>query len=200
MFFGTQCSNEFWTIVTRLASGDDCSEEKKESVFQEDVSEQTDFASDSRVQTSTAMEISPSVEAHTCRCLVTGNSISVGRSEDVYDKTEQLTASLTDCVIYVAVAGRWSLAVNDLFFTSLPAGRSLCSRLLGRMLPVNHRQVTVRSLVPTVIDLTMTKATFLSASLYFSKIGAYWDRLCRDVVGRWLVGCHARALWPNDAS
>ena len=28
---------------------------------------------------------------------------------------------------------------------------------------------------------------FLSASLYFSKRGAYWDRLCRDVVGRWLV-------------
>jgi len=28
---------------------------------------------------------------------------------------------------------------------------------------------------------------FLSASLYFSKRGAYWDRLCPDVVGRWLV-------------
>jgi len=27
---------------------------------------------------------------------------------------------------------------------------------------------------------------FLSASLYFSKRGAYWDRLCRDVVGRLL--------------
>ena len=27
----------------------------------------------------------------------------------------------------------------------------------------------------------------LSASLYVSKRGAYWDRLCRDVVGRWLV-------------
>ena len=46
----------------------------------------------------------------------------------------------------------------------------------------------------------------LSASLYFSKRGAYWDRLCRDVVGRWslvgwsLVGCHVRALWPNGAS
>ena len=33
----------------------------------------------------------------------------------------------------------------------------------------------------------------LSASLYFSKRGAY--RLCRDV-----VGCYARALWPNGAS
>ena len=45
----------------------------------------------------------------------------------------------------------------------------------------------------------------LSASLYVSKRGAYWDRLCRDVVGRWLVGwlvvgCHARARWPNGAS
>ena len=30
---------------------------------------------------------------------------------------------------------------------------------------------------------------FMSTSLYFSKRGAYWDRLCRDVVGRWsLVG------------
>jgi len=28
--------------------------------------------------------------------------------------------------------------------------------------------------------------TFLSASLYFSKRGAYRDRMCRDVVGRWL--------------
>ena len=35
---------------------------------------------------------------------------------------------------------------------------------------------------------------FLSASLYFSKRGAYWDRLCRDVVGRWsLVGWLSRA-------
>ena len=30
--------------------------------------------------------------------------------------------------------------------------------------------------------------TFISASLYVSKRGAYWDRLCRDVVGHWLVG------------
>ena len=47
--------------------------------------------------------------------------------------------------------------------------------------------------------------TFLSASLYVSKRGAYWDRLCRDVVGWliigcWLFGCHAHALWPNGAS
>ena len=49
--------------------------------------------------------------------------------------------------------------------------------------------------------LILVYLRFLSASLYFSKRGAYWDRLCRDVVGRWLlVGCHARALWPNGAS
>jgi len=30
------------------------------------------------------------------------------------------------------------------------------------------------------------RVCFLSASLYFSKRGAYWDRLCRDVAG-WLV-------------
>ena len=29
--------------------------------------------------------------------------------------------------------------------------------------------------------------TLLSASLYVSKRGAYWDRLCRDVVGRLVV-------------
>jgi len=34
---------------------------------------------------------------------------------------------------------------------------------------------------------TVLVLVFLSASLYFSKRGAYWDRLCRDVVGRWLV-------------
>ena len=33
---------------------------------------------------------------------------------------------------------------------------------------------------------TNHRSPFLSASLYFSKRGAYWDRLCRDVVG-WLV-------------
>ena len=52
------------------------------------------------------------------------------------------------------------------------------------------------------VNLPVVRAVyFLSASLYVSKRGAYWDRLCRDVVGRWLVvGCHARALWPNGAS
>ena len=51
-----------------------------------------------------------------------------------------------------------------------------------------------------VLKKILRTSFFLSASLYVSKRGAYWDRLCRDVIGRWLVGCHARALWPNGAS
>ena len=39
----------------------------------------------------------------------------------------------------------------------------------------------------TQVRLTAS-IVILSASLYFSKRGAYWDRLCSDVVGRWLVG------------
>ena len=39
---------------------------------------------------------------------------------------------------------------------------------------------------------------FLSASLYVSKKSAYWDRLCREVVGCWsLVGC-CRVLSLSD--
>jgi len=39
---------------------------------------------------------------------------------------------------------------------------------------------------------------FLSASLYFSKRGAYWDRLCRDVVGRWLSRvCTGQTVHPR---
>ena len=64
--------------------------------------------------------------------------------------------------------------------------------------------IKILSLVESTMMFTTT--SLLSASLYVSKRGAYWDRLCRDVVGRWLVGrwslvvgCHARALWPNGA-
>ena len=39
---------------------------------------------------------------------------------------------------------------------------------------------------PRISNLSIKTRSFLSASLYFSKSGAYWDRLCRDVVG-WLV-------------
>jgi len=65
--------------------------------------------------------------------------------------------------------------------------------LQNHLLHVYARNISIFALLRLV--------GFLSASLYFSKRGAYWDRLCRDVVGRWsLVGCHARALWPNGAS
>ena len=37
-----------------------------------------------------------------------------------------------------------------------------------------------------IINSQHKRAWFLSASLYVSKRGTYWDRLCRDVVG-WLV-------------
>ena len=64
------------------------------------------------------------------------------------------------------------------------------SRLIGMM----HRRPTRcihKKTRPTTFEHSVIKpqlkASFLSASLYFSKSGAYWDRLCRDVVGRWLV-------------
>ena len=47
--------------------------------------------------------------------------------------------------------------------------------------------VTVWLWTPQSTDLYWS-CVFLSASLYDCKRGAYWDRLCRDVVGRWLVG------------
>ena len=39
------------------------------------------------------------------------------------------------------------------------------------------------------------KNAFLSASLYVSKRGAYWDRLCRDVVGQVQVYWRIIAIW-----
>ena len=65
-----------------------------------------------------------------------------------------------------------------------------------------HCNSVCLAVLPFVMSRNIWKChQFLSASLYFSKRGDYWDRLCRDVVGRWsLVGCHARALWPNGAS
>ena len=74
---------------------------------------------------------------------------------------------------------------------------------------LNKTKLSLVSLPCTTSDQQVDHThgpSFLSASLYVSKRGAYWDRLCRDVVGRWLVGrwlvvgCHVRALWPNGAS
>jgi len=69
------------------------------------------------------------------------------------------------------------------------------------IMPLNSLGGSTMQCAQGEVCLTPLLLLLLSASLYFSKRGAYWDRLCRDVVGRWsLVGCHARALWPNGAS
>ena len=57
------------------------------------------------------------------------------------------------------------------------------------------REVTLSFMDILTALIYLLTSTLLSASLYVSKRGAYWDRLCRDV-----VGCHAHALWPNGAS
>ena len=63
-----------------------------------------------------------------------------------------------------------------------------------------YTKLTVHTVTPPMIFLYIHNESetvwpvlsmywlFLSASSYVSKRGAYWDRLCRDVVGRWLVG------------
>ena len=61
----------------------------------------------------------------------------------------------------------------------------------SRTKPANHVHLETANNVCTIVYLSVTNAcqtssSFLSASLYVSKRGAYWDRLCRDVVGRWL--------------
>ena len=44
-----------------------------------------------------------------------------------------------------------------------------------------------KQMITVWIFTTNVLLTLLSASLYVSKRGAYWDRLCRDVVGRCLL-------------
>jgi len=73
--------------------------------------------------------------------------------------------------------------------------RGSCTRL--EQPPASCRRCAVTSFLPEPLEdmavwtdtdliLRLHFISFLSASLYFSKRGAYWDRLCRDVVGRWL--------------
>ena len=50
-----------------------------------------------------------------------------------------------------------------------------------------------------IVCLCLAYCTLLSASLYVSKRGAYWDRLCRDVVGRWLVCRWLVGRWLSRA-
>ena len=55
-------------------------------------------------------------------------------------------------------------------------------------LPVIHYLHSGADVIWCVALTCVFFSVLLSASLYVSKRGAYWDRLCRDVVGRWLVG------------
>ena len=90
----------------------------------------------------------------------------------------------------------WSIMFVLLFVTLLPwlreNGNFPCPYL------VSWGQPTWHGLGLTIADQSMkipilVDSILLSASLYVSKRGAYWDRLCRDVVGRWLVGWLSRA-------
>ena len=97
-----------------------------------------------------------------------------------------------------------------------PVGKAvrLLNGATGTVATCNHGCKAKQSNQGCVMDdvyVFILYMQFLSASFYVSKRGTYWDRLCRDVVGRWLVGrwlvgrwlvvgCHARALWPNGAS
>ena len=54
---------------------------------------------------------------------------------------------------------------------------------------------TCRSCGRSYITCSLPNIDFLSASLYVSKRGAYSDRLCRDVVGRWLSRACTVAKW-----
>ena len=64
-----------------------------------------------------------------------------------------------------------------------PYSCTLCSKSFGfsyLLLAHMHSHVICAQSCPS------RWKSLLSASLYFSKRGAYWDRLWRDVVGRWL--------------
>jgi len=52
--------------------------------------------------------------------------------------------------------------------------------------------IIIPSAILKIVFRQISFILFLSASLYVSKRGAYWDRLCRDVVGR-SVGWLSRA-------
>jgi len=83
-----------------------------------------------------------------------------------------LTQQTTWCQVHVL-----SLGKEHSVFPSLWSGT----------LSPSHCELSIPS------QLVVASCHFLSDSLYVSKRGAYWDRLCRDVVGRWLVGWLSRA-------
>ena len=94
-------------------------------------------------------------------------------------------------------------AAKLLNYVGAADGKNLLS-MFGRYSPIAVVSARRRFLTDVTLwgaaNVRDSSTAFLSASLYVSKRGADWDRLCRDVVGRWLVGCHARALWPNGAA
>ena len=59
-----------------------------------------------------------------------------------------------------------------------------CSTLLNRTLMPEIGPETIKKI--KILCSICSCSVLLSASLYVSKRGAYWDRPCRDVVGRWL--------------
>jgi len=92
--------------------------------------------------------------------------------------------------------------VNQCCHTFLVLSHCMCNNICtvdnweAKMLQTQHfiHSTVISCLIHLLLYFRFLQY-LLSASLYFSKRGAYWDRLCRDV-----VGCHARALWPNGAS
>ena len=87
-------------------------------------------------------------------------------------------------------------ALSAMTISTLQQQKSLVSALdsgslLWFPLCVHFRACAVCAATETLcclvcLSFCAVRSVFLSASLYVSKRGAYWDRLCRDVVGRWL--------------
>ena len=122
-------------------------------------------------------------------------------TNEIYSKTKQFRALSSHRAFRRSVPEISRTAQGRLAYKIQPDGQDYCVRRACEMQHVVSAAVRRRSLQTKATSyILLAVLCFLSASLYVSKSGAYWDRLCRDVVGRWLVGCHARALWPNGAS
>jgi len=84
----------------------------------------------------------------------------------------------------------WEILLQFCTWTQV---RHTASRILvaiARWVTSGESKIYHEEIYLALTNLVMIKLLhfwFLSASLYVSKRGAYWDRLCRDVVGRWLV-------------
>ena len=78
-------------------------------------------------------------------------------------------------------AATWRIHCHDSRATCHIAG---CSHMAKSMWWSCH--IAGCKIPSATLKIVFFAISFLSASLYFSKRGAYWDRLCRDIVGRWL--------------